>query len=152
MIIRAALVAMLVVLPVLAVPSSARAADPASVRRDIERIYAVKVLGIRRISRGERRLFSVRVMAPGSDDNDAWQVNELLVDPASGRMVSGFQHRTSGYDFGGPGEKKPKARADGSRLIRVPIPKTGRSLPVLRRANGDASGPAGENAPATDNR
>lgn len=143
---------MLVALPVLAAPVPAGAADPGSVRRDIERIYGVKVLGISRISRGEGRLFSVRVMTPGSDDNDAWQVNELLVDPASGRMVSGFQHRTSGYDFGGPGEIKSNARADGSRLIRVPVPKTGRSLPVLRRADGDASGRTGENNPAAGNR
>jgi hypothetical protein len=38
-------------------------------------------------------------MSPGGNENSAFQVSRLAVDPDTGRLVSGFRHRRSGYDY-----------------------------------------------------
>lgn len=86
---------------------AARAAmSEAEVRRTIERQFGVKVLKIQNTQFAGKRVFLLTVMSAGGDTNEAFQVNRLAVDPETGRLVSAFRHRTSGYDYAaGAGER-----------------------------------------------
>ena len=68
-------------------------------RASVERQYGVKVLKITNINFAGKKVFLLTVMSPGGDSNSAFQVNRLAVDPDTGKLVSGFRHRSSGYDY-----------------------------------------------------
>lgn len=114
-------------------PGAAGAADPEQLRKRIEQTYGVKVLRISRVKRGKRQYYVVRTLTQPEIHNDAWQVNELLVEPKSGALVPTFQHRTSGYGFDGPGNGDISKKA-APRLIRVPLPPFKRSVRVVETA------------------
>lgn len=65
-------------------------------RAGIERTYNVRVLKMRPGNVAGRRAFIATVMNPGGDFNEAFQVNTLAIDAATGKLISGFRHRPSG--------------------------------------------------------
>ncbi len=64
----------------------------------IAEAYVVTVLRVVPTKEDGRSAFRVTVMNPGGDYEEAFQVNTLLVDAESGKLVSGFRHRASGYE------------------------------------------------------
>ena len=127
---RLFVLATLVTLTVFFLRNPAVAADPAEVKKRIEQVYGVEVLQISRIERKKQSFYAVRVLSLGPDQDNAWQVNELLVDPKTGRLVSVFQHGTSGYGFDGPINGGGASKSPHP-LIRVPLPEYKRSIKVL---------------------
>jgi hypothetical protein len=64
--------------------------------RQIETTYQVKVLRIREALHDGRPVFIVTVMNAGGNFNEAFQVNTLMVDRRSGKLVSQFRPAMSG--------------------------------------------------------
>ncbi len=64
----------------------------------IAEAYGVTVLRVVPAKEDGRSAFRVMIMNPGGDFDEAFQVNTLLVDAESGKLVSGFRHRASGYE------------------------------------------------------
>ena len=89
-----------------AIPSAARAQalmDEAAVRVALEDIYGVRVLRLEADYRDGVDVFVARVMNPGGDFNEAFQVSVLVVDRRTGMLVPQFRHAPSGiHDAGGP--------------------------------------------------
>ena len=67
-----------------------------SIRAAVEAKYDVKVLSVERDDRDGSKLFRVKVMYKGGDWNTAFQVNTLVIDGNTGKMVLQFQHKSSG--------------------------------------------------------
>ncbi len=70
----------------------------AQVKRSLEAAYNVTVLRIRQVDHEGQPAFVVTMMNSGGNFNEAFQVNTVLVDADSGKLISQFRHRTSGYD------------------------------------------------------
>ncbi len=64
----------------------------------ITEAYGVSVLKVVAAEDEGRTVYRVTIMNPGGDFDEAFQVNTLLVDADTGKLVSGFRHRASGYD------------------------------------------------------
>ncbi len=64
----------------------------------IAEVYGVTVLRVVPVKEDGRSAFRVTIMNPGGDFDEAFQVNTLLVDAESGKLVSGVRHRASGYE------------------------------------------------------
>ncbi len=58
--------------------------------------YGVRVLKVRRSQIDGRAVFLVTVMNPGGDFDEAFQITTLAVDVTTGKLVSGYRHRSSG--------------------------------------------------------
>ena len=81
----------------LAAPAwSAMSAD--EVAAAIAEAYGVTVLRVVPAKDDGRSVFRLTIMNPGGDFDEAFQVNTLLVDAETGKLVSGFRHRASGYE------------------------------------------------------
>ncbi len=81
----------------LASVSTAAEVDAASVRTSIAEKFDVKVLKINAVTVDGKPAFKVTVMYPGGNFNTAFQVNTLIVDADSGKLVSQFRHLASGH-------------------------------------------------------
>ena len=75
---------------------AAMSADQVSAK--ITKAFGVKVLRTRSEKADGRRVYVVTIMNSGGDFNTAFQVSTLIVDADTGKLVSGFRHRASGYD------------------------------------------------------
>ncbi len=58
--------------------------------------FGVRVLKVRRSQLDGKAVFLVTVMNPGGDFDEAFQITTLAVDVKTGKLVSGFRHRSSG--------------------------------------------------------
>lgn len=58
--------------------------------------FGVRVLKVRESQIDGRAVFLVTVMNPGGDFDEAFQIITLAVDVKTGKLVSGFRHRSSG--------------------------------------------------------
>ncbi len=76
----------------------------------IAEAYGVTVLRVVAIEEDGRSVFRVTIMNPGGDFDEAFQVNTLLVDADTGKLVSAVRHRASGYDASQAASFKPKWR------------------------------------------
>ena len=94
--------------------AAAQAGSAQEAARQIEAEFGVKALKSRTVNVDGRAAFEVTVMNPGGDFNEAFQVNRLVVDAATGRLISGFRHRAAGY--------------------RLPDPDPGGTLPTPRES------------------
>ncbi len=65
-------------------------------RTALEREYGVEVLRITADEQDGVPVFLVRVMNPGGNFNEAFQVNTLVVDRRTGKLVPQFRHGASG--------------------------------------------------------
>ena len=88
-----------------ATPAVALSAD--QVRRQVETRYGVKVLRIKPMTEQGRSAFAVTIMNPGGDFNEAFQVNTIVIDAETGRLI--IQYRQ------GPGGLEPAAAPVSSR-------------------------------------
>ncbi len=84
--------------------SASAAVTEQAVRQNIEKTYDVKVLKIAKGQLEGKDVYLVTVMTAGGNNNAAFQVNRLAVDPETGKLVSGFRHHASGYEVA-PGER-----------------------------------------------
>ena len=83
----------------LASAPDAMAASKEQVRSSIEKTFGVKVLRIRDMLSEGRAAFAVTIMNPGGNFDEAFQVNTIVVDRATGKLISQFRHRGAGYDL-----------------------------------------------------
>lgn len=107
-----------VALVVLALPGLAAAQDmltPEAVSEQLTERFGVEVLKIEEVEEAGRRVYVATVMNPGGNSNAAFQVTRLMVDAATGELVSQFRHKAAGYRV--PGGSEPQEATDG-RMIR----------------------------------
>ena len=64
----------------------------------IAEAYGVTVLRVVPAKDDGRSVFRLTIMNPGGDCDEAFQVNTLLVDAETGKLVSAVRHRASGYE------------------------------------------------------
>ena len=88
-----------------ATPAGALSAD--QVKRQVETRYGVKVLRIKPMTEQGRSAFAVTIMNPGGVFNEAFQVNTIVIDAETGRLI--IQYRQ------GPGGIEPAAAPVSSR-------------------------------------
>lgn len=78
--------------------AGARAApSKEAIKMSIEKTYDVKVLRIQEGEQGDRSVYRVTFMNHGGNDNAAFQVNTIVVDAETGKLVPQFRHLVSGY-------------------------------------------------------
>ena len=80
----------------------------------IAEAYGVTVLRVVAIEEDGRSVFRVTIMNPGGDFDEAFQVNTLLVDADTGKLVSAFRHRASGHDPSQAASYEPNRNAPDS--------------------------------------
>jgi hypothetical protein len=90
--------------------------SPERVATALAQRYGVSVLHVRKVIDDGRLAYEVVVMNPGGNFNEAYQVNTLEVDAATGELIPQFRHRADGYDL--PGALKRSPPDDGGRLLR----------------------------------
>jgi len=78
----------------------------AAAREALEAEYGVQVLRINAVEEDGVPVFVVRVMNPGGNFNEAFQVNVLVIDRRTGKLVPQFWHEPSGVHdaAGGPSD------------------------------------------------
>ncbi len=67
------------------------------IKAAIEKEYGVTVLRMQETEEDGRPAYRVTMMNAGGDFNDAFQVNQIVVDAETGRPIPAFRHRASGY-------------------------------------------------------
>ena len=88
-----------------ATPAGALSAE--QVKQQVETRYGVKVLRIKPMTEQGRSAFAVTIMNPGGAFNEAFQVNTIVIDTETGRLI--IQYRQ------GPGGLEPAAAPVSSR-------------------------------------
>jgi len=73
--------------------------------------FSVRVLRVIPLKADGRAAFRVTFMTPGGNVNGAFAVASVIVDGETGRLVSQFRHRASGYQLPGA----PRYRTDPRR-------------------------------------
>jgi hypothetical protein len=101
----------------LAAANPALAVSPEAVAGAVAQRFGVTVLRVMPIERDGKSLYSVMVMNPGGNFNEAFKATILVVDPDSGELVPQFRHENSGYDLPASADRRPPA-ADGGTTIR----------------------------------
>jgi hypothetical protein len=79
--------------------------------------FGVTVLRVAPIERDGKPLYSVVVMNPGGNFNEAFKATILMVDPDTGELVPQFRQENSGYDLPASPDRQPPAD-DGGTTIR----------------------------------
>jgi hypothetical protein len=69
------------------------------IKAEVEKTYSVSVLRVKETEVGGKPALAVTVMNKGGNDNRAFQVNTLIVDPNTGHLVSVYGSRPDGYRF-----------------------------------------------------
>ena len=95
----------------------ALALSPEAVAGAVAQRFGVTVLRVMPIERDGKPLYSVVVMNPGGNFNEAFKATTLVVDPDSGELVPQFRQENSGYDLPVAPDRQPPAD-DGGRTIR----------------------------------
>ena len=73
-----------------------------AVRKAIEQAYGVQVIGIEPGGKDDQQFFTVRVINPAGDFNEAFMVSLLAVDRQTGKLIPQFRHGDSGAEYSGP--------------------------------------------------
>jgi hypothetical protein len=71
------------------------------IKRQVEGAFGVRVLKVSPMQDAGVAAFAVVIMNAGGDFNEAWQVNTIVVDAASGKLIRQFRHRPSGISDAG---------------------------------------------------
>ena len=100
----------------LAAANSAFALSP-EVAGVVAQRFGVTVLRVVPIERDGKPLYSVVVMNPGGNFNEAFKATTLVVDPDSGDLVPQFRQENSGYDLPAAPDRQPPGD-DGGTAIR----------------------------------
>ena len=75
---------------------------PDEVSKKISQQSGVKVLRVIGGDLDGRRIFTVTVMSPGGNSNEAFRVEQLTVDAETGQLLRAFRHLPAGYSLGDP--------------------------------------------------
>lgn len=65
-------------------------------RAGIEKTYGVRILKMKPGMVAGRKAYLATAMNPGGAFNEAFQVNTIAIDAATGKLISGFRHQSSG--------------------------------------------------------
>lgn len=65
--------------------------------KSIEAEFGVKVLKVRPVTVNGRAAFEATVMNPAGNYNEAFQVNRLVIDAATGELIQQVRHGAVGY-------------------------------------------------------
>ena len=68
------------------------------VKRQVETQYGVKVLRIKPMTEQGQSAFAVTIMNPGSDFNEAFQVNTIVIDAETGRLIIQYRQGLGGLE------------------------------------------------------
>jgi len=90
----------------LAAPAAA-AMTKDEIKAEVEKTYGVVVLRMKEDEVAGKPALLVTVMNKGGNDNRAFQVNTLVVDPESGHLVSIYRPLPNGYQFSQILESEP---------------------------------------------
>jgi hypothetical protein len=101
----------------LAAVNPALAMSPEAVASAVAQRFGVTVLRVAPIERDGKPLYSVVVMNPGGNFNEAFKATTLVVDPDSGDLVPQFRQENSGYDLPASADRQPPGD-DGGAAIR----------------------------------
>lgn len=108
------LAALLLALPVAGGPARAEV-GPIEVKNKIEAEYRVTVIKTTQGRQDGRKVYRLTVMNRGGDFNEAFQVNTLIVDADTGKILSQFRHGKSGYRKSGAWDRRGRQRTDALR-------------------------------------
>ena len=78
---------------------------PEDVSSAIAQRFNVKVLRVAPIAQDGHKAYSVAVMNAGGNFNEAFQVNTLVVDAATGELIPQFRNNRVGYDLPEPANR-----------------------------------------------
>ena len=102
------------------IPAEARMTKP-QVKRALEKAYPVRVLD-KFIESGTfdgRPVYYVKVMNRGGNFNAALMITTLVVDADSGKLLSVFRHKNSGYELSDGGDRDVNRQpADAPRGVQ----------------------------------
>lgn len=91
----------LAVIAGLAAPSAPASAAMShdEVKAEVEKTYGVTVLRMKEVAIAGTSALAVTVMNKGGNDNRAFQVNTLLIDPDTGHLVPVYRALPDGYQL-----------------------------------------------------
>jgi hypothetical protein len=96
----------------------ALALSPEAVASAVAQRFGVTVLRVLPIERDGKPLYSVVVMNPGGNFNEAFKATILVVDPDTGELVPQFRQENSGYDLPAAPDRQPPAGDVGTAIRR----------------------------------
>ncbi len=79
------------------------------VKRQVESAFGVRVLKVSPMKDAGQAAFAVVIMNPGGDFNEAWQVNTIVVDAQTGKLIRQFRHLASGISDAGHRRRETNA-------------------------------------------
>ncbi len=80
--------------------------------------FGVRVLRSEREELDGKPVYRMTVMRPGGDFDDAFAVETLIVDAASGALVPQFRNDVSGYALSSPADRTPRDDAIATTIRR----------------------------------
>ena len=113
--------ACLVGLDNLSAPAAA-AMSKDEVKAEVEKTYGVAVLRMKETEIEGKPALAVTVMNKGGNDNRAFQVNTLLVDPDTGHLVPVYRALPDGYQFSDILESNPNKQPSDLLATRNAYP------------------------------
>lgn len=69
------------------------------IKAEVEKIYGVSVLHMTETEVAGKPALAVKVMNKGGNDNRAFQVNTLLIDPDTGHLMSVYRPLPDGFAY-----------------------------------------------------
>jgi len=100
-------------------PASAQISTD-DVGKKLAETYNVRVLDVRLAEHDGRTVYAAKVMRTGEGaGNGAFMVTTLLVDPATGDLVSAFGHGTTGYSTSATGANETRLDSSGREMRRM---------------------------------
>lgn len=94
---------------------------PEAAGREVAQRYGVDVLGVSEAEMDGRAVYIVTTMNPGGNDNGAFKVTRLMVDPATGELVSQVQPSPTGYTLPKTSTGGVTGRTDGRDIRRMSL-------------------------------
>ena len=73
-----------------------------AVKQRVEKEFGVSVLNVQPVTEGGGSAYAITVMNPGGSFNEAFQVNTIVVDAATGQRILQFRHLQSGISDAAP--------------------------------------------------
>ena len=94
------------------------ALSPEAVAGAVAQRFGVTVLRVTPIERDGKPLYSVVVMNPSGNFNEAFKATTLVVDPETGELVPQFRQENSGFDLPASPDRQPPAGDVGTAIRR----------------------------------
>lgn len=110
----------------LAAPAAAQAVGKKEIADRIAKTYGVTVLKTAEGEAGGKPVLYVTVMNAGGNDNGAFQVTTLEVDPATGNLISQYRTTPTGQLDLGPGPREPSYDESGETMRQLSTRGAGR--------------------------